>query len=86
MSTALAPGQSPAFGSPPDNPTERYLKMAKDVQDNQTEQRNKIVSLTPFQLTDLDGQKFARGSMLGGAVPVQEAEHEAPWKEDLGSE
>ncbi len=43
------------------------------------EQREEISKLTPFNMEDMDGQRFARGSMLGGAVPVQEAAHDAPW-------
>jgi len=43
------------------------------------EQREEISKLTPFSMDDMDGQRFARGSMLGGAVPVQEAAHDAPW-------
>lgn len=48
-------------------------------------QREEIVALTPFTIDDMDGQRFARGSMLGGAVPVQEAAHDAPWVDDSNS-
>jgi hypothetical protein len=43
---------------------------------------SEIAQLSPFKAEDLKGQLFAKGNMLGGAVPVIEAGAEAPWKKD----
>lgn len=45
------------------------------------QQLSDIADITPFDVTDLKGQKFARGNMLGGTVPVQESSTEASWKD-----
>jgi hypothetical protein len=57
------------------------MKNENDSKKNMSgrEQREEISKLTPFSMEDMEGQRFARGSMLGGAVPVQEAAHDAPW-------
>jgi hypothetical protein len=43
------------------------------------QQLNEVADMTPFPAEQLLGQRFARGNMLGGAVPVREADREAPW-------
>jgi hypothetical protein len=42
-------------------------------------QLDEVASMTPFPVEQLQGQRFARGNMLGGAVPVREADGDAPW-------
>jgi hypothetical protein len=42
-------------------------------------QLEEVAAMTPFSTEQLQGQKFARGNMLGGAGPVQQAGGEAPW-------
>ena len=36
-------------------------------------QLDEVAGVTPFPAEQLRGQLFARGNMLGGAVPVKEA-------------
>ena len=43
------------------------------------QQLGEVSEMTPFPTEQLQGQRFARGNMLGGAVPVKEADGEAPW-------
>lgn len=43
------------------------------------QQLGEVAAMTPFPVEQLQGQRFARGNMLGGAVPVKEAEGDAPW-------
>jgi hypothetical protein len=43
------------------------------------QQLDEVAEMTPFPVKQLQGQRFARGNMLGGAVPVKEAENKAPW-------
>lgn len=38
-----------------------------------------VARLSPFSEKELVGQKFARGGMLGGSMPLVEAPEEAPW-------
>jgi hypothetical protein len=47
--------------------------------DKTEEQLQEVADMTPFPAEQLQGQRFARGNMLGGAVPVKEAGSEAPW-------
>ncbi|MEN9922413.1 MAG: hypothetical protein RL097_690 [Candidatus Parcubacteria bacterium] len=42
-------------------------------------QIEEVAAMTPFPADQLLGQRFARGNMLGGAAPVQEADGDAPW-------
>lgn len=42
-------------------------------------QLDEVAGMTPFPVEQLQGQHFARGNMLGGAVPVKEADGDAPW-------
>lgn len=44
------------------------------------QQLEDIANISPFDINDLKGQKFSRGNMLGGTVPVQESSTEAAWK------
>lgn len=39
---------------------------------------NEVANMTPFDASQLQGQKFGRGNMLGGANVVESAT-EAPW-------
>lgn len=39
---------------------------------------NEVANMTPFNANQLQGQKFGRGNMLGGANVVESAT-EAPW-------
>lgn len=44
-----------------------------------------IGNLTPFTTTDLQGERFARGNMLGGASPLGSATP-PPWKKDKATQ
>lgn len=55
----------------------------KDTQDTKSREKSdidKIASVTPFESKQLEGQKFAKGNMLGGAAPVVETDTTAPWE------
>ncbi len=44
-----------------------------------TEQVAEVAQVSPFTPSELQGQTFARGNMLGGAVPIREGGL-APWQ------